>query len=68
MEKTTYHFSLDEFETMCKQHDWYYNYSDDHNVWRRGVASDHKLHQAKVWLEKRGLQKEVKKIYDKYSK
>jgi len=27
---------LDELEEMLKHHDWYYQYSDDHRVWKRG--------------------------------
>jgi hypothetical protein len=25
-----------EFSKQLKAHDWYYSYSDDHNVWERG--------------------------------
>ena len=25
-----------EFHALCAAHDWYYSYSDDHSVWRRG--------------------------------
>jgi hypothetical protein len=25
-----------EFWDACEAHDWYYNFSDDHGVWRRG--------------------------------
>lgn len=25
-----------DFKKKLKGHDWYYNYSDDHNVWERG--------------------------------
>lgn len=27
---------LRSFEDMLKKHDWFYNYSDDHNAWRAG--------------------------------
>lgn len=29
----------EEFFTKCANHDWYYDYSDDHSVWRRGQAA-----------------------------
>jgi len=29
---------LDKYITQLKHHDWTYNYSDDHSVWRRGEA------------------------------
>lgn len=28
--------TLSEFYTELGYHDWYYEYSDDHGVWRRG--------------------------------
>lgn len=28
--------SLDEFQELLEQHDWYYTHSDDHSVWKRG--------------------------------
>lgn len=26
----------DLYRSALRTHDWYYNFSDDHNVWRRG--------------------------------
>lgn len=31
--------TADEFRTMLKQHDWYYQYSDDRQAHARGRAS-----------------------------
>ena len=31
--------TLKEFYTKLGYHDWYYQYSDDHRVWRRGQDS-----------------------------
>jgi len=31
---------------MMQKHDWYYEMSDDHNVWRRGESSRRKLMEA----------------------
>ena len=28
--------SLEEFIVLCNNHDWFYGYSDDHSVWKRG--------------------------------
>lgn len=28
--------SLDEFYDMLRFHDWYYEFSDDHQVWKKG--------------------------------
>lgn len=27
-----------EFWDLCEAHDWYYNFTDDHGVWKRGEA------------------------------
>ena len=32
-----------DFAKKLKGHDWYYAYSDDHSVWRRGNAASQKL-------------------------
>jgi hypothetical protein len=28
--------SLSDYDTRLRSHDWYYQYSDNHGVWRRG--------------------------------
>ena len=28
---------LEQYVLRLKSHDWYYEYSDDHNVWSRGI-------------------------------
>ena len=35
-----------EFGSKLKTHDWYYGYSDDHSVWKRGQAASARLRQA----------------------
>ena len=30
--------SLEDFTVLCNNHDWTYEYSDDHSVWKRGSA------------------------------
>jgi hypothetical protein len=30
--------SIEEYKNRLKHHDWYYDYSDDGSVWRRGSA------------------------------
>ena len=29
---------MDTFVKALKSHDWYYDYSDDHSVWKQGEA------------------------------
>lgn len=35
--------SLREYWNMLASHDWFYEYSDDHSVWRRGNAAESTL-------------------------
>jgi len=46
-------FALEMFEQMCKAHDWYYDYSDDHTVWKRGRESEAKLISKYNWMKTR---------------
>lgn len=43
-------FALEMFEQMCKQMDWYYDYSDDHNVWTRGRDAYARLQSKYQWM------------------
>ena len=55
---------MKELEELLKFHDWYYEYSDDHNVWLKGNK------QSKVIKDKMkelGNTQEVKDLYNKYS-
>jgi hypothetical protein len=35
--------TTEEYQAKLKAHDWYYDYSDDHSVWRRGKAERQEL-------------------------
>lgn len=35
--------SLADFNQQCKRHDWFYEYSDDHSVFERGLAERNAL-------------------------
>jgi hypothetical protein len=43
-------FALEMFEQMCKDHDWYYEYSDDHNVWTKGRVAYARLQSKYQWM------------------
>jgi hypothetical protein len=30
--------TLEEYDIMCRNHDWYFSYSDDNSVWKKGHA------------------------------
>lgn len=34
---------MDEYIKLLQSHDWFYNYSDDHRVWKAGEASYNKI-------------------------
>lgn len=35
--------TLQEFYNKCERHDWFYEYSDSHEVWERGEAAANAL-------------------------
>ena len=49
---------LKSYYIMLKQHDWYFEYSDDHSVWRAGSDEQTRLREIsresiehkKLWL------------------
>jgi hypothetical protein len=51
----------EKYVQLLKSHDWYYDYSDDHRVWRAGSAAYSQL---------RGMQKNLDpqgEIWNKYA-
>lgn len=34
---------MDEYIKLLQSHDWFYNYSDDHRVWRAGEEQYKKI-------------------------
>ena len=35
--------TIEEYYDALACHDWYYNYSDDHGVWQKGLAESRRL-------------------------
>lgn len=35
--------TVEQFRTLCKQHDWTHEFSDDHYDWKKGVAEHEEL-------------------------
>lgn len=33
----------DEFKEILEKHDWFYSMSDDHRVWKAGVAAEGRI-------------------------
>lgn len=43
MEQRIKDVEFEEFFKLCKQHDWTFEYSDDHRMWMRGMEERKKL-------------------------
>jgi hypothetical protein len=59
-------FALEMFEQLCKKHDWYYDYSDDHSVWTRGRDSEARVFSRYNMLLQR-YPEAVKTIWEMYN-
>jgi hypothetical protein len=59
---------MQAFEKMLALHDWHFNYSDDHSVWRRGKDSLAAIINTKALLIKENiaLQSEIDLLINKY--
>lgn len=44
----------DEYVTALQRHDWHYDYSDDHNVWRKGREERLRLEDARRQHDRSG--------------
>jgi len=54
--------TLEEFETVLKNHDWFSAMSDDHRVWKRGQEEFKKIR------EMVNQQPEFENIFNQYKK
>ncbi len=51
-----------DYEAALKKHDWTYDYSDDHSVWKRGQAEQKRLEALQSRIDP------TKEIWNKYAK
>ena len=57
-----------ELEDQLSKHDWYYGYSDDIRVWRKGKEqSDNITNLYKKYISLTGDKKEADRIYNTYA-
>lgn len=56
--------NLQEFESLLKKHDWYYNYSDDHRYYTKGVAERNEIEAALAELTSLGFREEACRLYN----
>jgi hypothetical protein len=58
---------LEELEDKCKAHDWYYEYSDDYSVWKKGQAKAVEIRSIVSKLERLGARTSAMEILAKYA-
>jgi hypothetical protein len=60
--------NLVTLDRLLAFHDWYYDYSDDHSVWTRGVRERDAINAEQKRLIAQGLAtaEEVQALTDKY--
>ena len=56
-------------EKLLKSHDWYFDYSDDYSVWKKGMAERSAINQEQKRLVSNGLasEEEVQELTKKYA-
>ena len=61
--------SLAILEKLLKSHDWYFDYSDDYSVWKKGMAQRDAINQEQKRLISNGLAtvEEVQELTQKYA-
>ena len=61
--------SLAILEKLLKSHDWYFDYSDDYSVWKKGMAQRDAINQEQKRLISNGLAtvEEVQELTNKYA-
>lgn len=57
---------LQELETLAAKHDWFYEYSDDHSVWKKGFDKQREIDRLVYYCNEAGLYKEAVDILSKY--
>ena len=58
--------TLDTLETKLKEHDWTYEYSDDHGYWTAGEQQRKAIKIEIAKLYKMGLTKKVNELFYKH--
>jgi hypothetical protein len=57
---------LAELAKKLQYHDWSYNYSDDHSVWRRGEERSAQIQSEMKYLNSLGLEEQVQALWEQY--
>ena len=57
---------LESLTQLLKTHDWGYQFSDDHRVWRAGEQHSLKIQHAMDKLFRMGLEQEARALYNEH--
>ena len=57
---------LKTLEDLLKNHDWFYQYSEDFSVWESGRRESNTINTVINALKDAGFGKEVDQLYEKY--
>ncbi len=57
---------LDLYKKALQRHDWYYQYSDDSFVYRKGQRTASTIQECKRNCIKAGLEKEAEEVYEQF--
>jgi len=60
------HPDLTTLESLLKTHDWFYQYSDDHRVWKKGRDQEDEIRRQKDICCGLGLDSVANELYNKY--
>ncbi len=60
------HFTLDQLKDLCAAHDWYYSFSDDQRVWKKGNDQINLIRECMLSLQEQGMGKQAKQIYENW--
>lgn len=60
------HFTLDQLRDLCATHDWYYSFSDDQRVWKKGNTQINLIRECMLALQEQGMGKQAKQIYENW--
>lgn len=59
---------LEQLKAALASHDWYYNYSDDYTVYRKGQRQWSNICILREQANQAGLKAEADALYEHYSK
>lgn len=59
---------MEEFEKLLKNHDWYFEYSDDQRVWHAGRTEKGEIQSVFQKLKQTDHRDAAIELYEKYKK